>query len=197
MLMSDGMRQRVGRTAFGSRWKRDTVREYMIDCYVRLVYLRLVRDSQLHTTHCVRTALSFRSRLRAGETTIKAIGVRDERKKLSGKCVYCEQAANTVDHLIPRLAGGPDSADNLVAACSACNASKGGRDVYDWARRKGFFPLGVTRRYLVLAWRWCERAGLLDVPLDVLRAADPPFRTDGFLWEIGPVSGLQVTFDPH
>lgn len=169
------------------------MREYLIDCYVRLVYQRLKRDSRLHQQRCVGVALRLRSRLRAGETAIKAIGVRDERKKLGGECVYCGHAADTVDHLIPRLMGGPDSADNLVAACSACNASKGGRDVYDWARRKGFFPLGVTRRYLVLAWRWCERAGLLDAPMDVLRAADPPFRADGLPWEIGP----QVTRDPH
>ena len=42
-------------------------------------------------------------------------------------CFYCGQEANTVDHVIPRRLGGLDSDDNLVAACSRCNYSKGGR----------------------------------------------------------------------
>ena len=184
----------MGRPSFGSTWKQATAREYLIDCYVRLVYRRLKRDSGLHRDRSVAVALRLRWRLRAGETAIKAIGVRDERKKLGGECVYCGRAADTVDHLIPRLAGGPDSADNLVAACKECNASKGGRDVYHWARRKGFFPLGVTRRYLVLAWRWCERAGMLDASMDALRAANPPFCADGLPWEVEQVT--RETEDP-
>jgi len=32
-----------------------------------------------------------------------------------------------VDHVIPRRLGGLDSDDNLVASCSRCNLSKGGR----------------------------------------------------------------------
>ena len=42
-------------------------------------------------------------------------------------CQYCGQEADTVDHVIPRRLGGLDSDDNLVAACSKCNYSKGGR----------------------------------------------------------------------
>ena len=42
-------------------------------------------------------------------------------------CYYCGQDANTVDHLIPRSKGGLDTMDNLVAACTKCNYSKGGR----------------------------------------------------------------------
>ena len=177
----------MGRPRFGGTWKQATAREYLIDCYVQLVYRRLKHERRLSQGHCVGIALRLRSRLRAGETAITAIGVRDERRKLEGMCVYCGRIADTVDHLIPRLTGGPDSADNLVPACKACNASKSGRDVYHWAQRKGFFPLGVTRRYLVLAWRWCEQAGLLDEPMDALRAANPPFCADGLPWEIDPV----------
>jgi 5-methylcytosine-specific restriction endonuclease McrA len=32
-----------------------------------------------------------------------------------------------VDHVIPRRLGGLDSDDNLVASCTRCNLSKGGR----------------------------------------------------------------------
>jgi 5-methylcytosine-specific restriction endonuclease McrA len=42
-------------------------------------------------------------------------------------CQYCGQEANTVDHVIPRKLNGLDTDDNLLAACSRCNYSKGGR----------------------------------------------------------------------
>ena len=42
-------------------------------------------------------------------------------------CQYCNQEADTVDHVIPRRLGGLDSDDNLVASCKRCNLSKGGR----------------------------------------------------------------------
>ena len=116
------------------------------------------------------------------------IGVRDERRKFEGKCIYCGGLATSVDHLIPRMARGPDSADNLVAACRSCNSSKGARDLFDWAARKRFFPLIATRRYLVLAWRWCERAGALDALLEDLRRLDPPFRTHGLPWHWAKVA---------
>lgn len=41
-------------------------------------------------------------------------------------CQYCGQEADTVDHVIPRRAGGLDHDDNLVASCRKCNLSKGG-----------------------------------------------------------------------
>jgi 5-methylcytosine-specific restriction endonuclease McrA len=40
-------------------------------------------------------------------------------------CVYCGQAANQVDHVIPRNHGGSDLPTNLVAACARCNNLKG------------------------------------------------------------------------
>lgn len=43
-------------------------------------------------------------------------------------CQYCGvEEATTVDHIIPRKAGGTDQDDNLVAACRRCNLGKGGR----------------------------------------------------------------------
>lgn len=42
------------------------------------------------------------------------------------KCHYCHRAdiPLTVDHIIPRALGGPDTAENLVACCSDCNIGK-------------------------------------------------------------------------
>ena len=40
-------------------------------------------------------------------------------------CVYCGQAANQVDHVIPKNNGGSDLPNNLVASCAQCNNLKG------------------------------------------------------------------------
>jgi hypothetical protein len=42
-------------------------------------------------------------------------------------CAYCGEPANEVDHIQPRVIGGTDDLDNLVAACRRCNAMKGKR----------------------------------------------------------------------
>jgi len=44
------------------------------------------------------------------------------------ECAYCGETADTVDHVIPRSAGGDVwSPDNLVASCKRCNSAKGNR----------------------------------------------------------------------
>lgn len=40
-------------------------------------------------------------------------------------CGYCGEPANEVDHIEPRVAGGSDDLDNLVACCRMCNLRKG------------------------------------------------------------------------
>ena len=49
-------------------------------------------------------------------------------------CHYCKGPAGQVDHVLPRAQGGMDTADNLVAACRACNRRKGARIVPPPAR---------------------------------------------------------------
>ena len=162
--------------------RADTAREYLINSYSRMVYHVMRRDGEPDRGKCAAIAMKLRRQLLTGEKVLRSIDVRDERRKLNSDCTYCGRPAETVDHLIPRLRQGPDSADNLVPACRWCNSSKGGRDVFEWATTKGFFPLPVIRRYLVLAWRWTERAGLLEAPLDALRASNPPFRVGDIPW---------------
>ena len=101
-----------------------------------------------------------------------------EKRKRHAVCAYCATDATSTDHLIPRLRGGPEDADNHVPACRSCNSSKGSKDVFTWAQSKGFFPLEIGKRYIRLAWLWSSRMGLLDAPLDDLRAAEPPFLLD-------------------
>lgn len=61
-----------------------------------------------------------------GKLTRRAIFERD-----GWRCVYCEKAitpeSGTLDHVIPAMADGGNTPDNLVAACSRCNHRKGHR----------------------------------------------------------------------
>lgn len=92
--------------------------------------------------------------LRNGTMQIGSIAD-DERIKmlLPQACCYCGSTEHlAVDHLIPRARGGPDTGDNFVWACRACNSSKGTRDVIDWLAGRGQqCPLLLVRRFLKLA----------------------------------------------
>ena len=102
---------------------------------------------------------------------------RDEQEKIgSAHCVYCGATDNlSLDHLIPRLRGGEDAADNLVTACRSCNSSKGSRDLLEWAASRGELPtLVLLRRYLKLVIRYCVRNDLMGVSLSAARTLDPP-----------------------
>ena len=50
----------------------------------------------------------------------------------AGRCFYCfavfdEELANTMDHVVPFSLGGAHVLENIVLACLACNAKKGGK----------------------------------------------------------------------
>jgi 5-methylcytosine-specific restriction endonuclease McrA len=47
-------------------------------------------------------------------------------------CQYCgaTDVAMTVDHVIPRSLGGPNSWENLVCACKKCNSIKGDKPLH-------------------------------------------------------------------
>lgn len=66
--------------------------------------------------------------------------------------MYCgehfEPELLTVDHVQPRMRGGDGSGGNLVTACAACNARKGGMRLADFLRsddvaRAHFFALAA------------------------------------------------------
>ena len=41
-----------------------------------------------------------------------------------GRCQYCGDAADSIDHVVPRAKGGPHTWENVVAACRPCNVRK-------------------------------------------------------------------------
>lgn len=49
--------------------------------------------------------------------------------------VHCHEAA-TIDHLIRRCDGGPDTIDNLVLACGLCNSQRHTKPDHPWYRNQ-------------------------------------------------------------
>ncbi len=103
----------------------------------------------------------------------------DERIKMTAPqaCYYCGSTVNlAVDHLIPKIRGGPDEADNLVWACRPCNSSKQGRDLLAWMESKETFPsILLLRRYMKLVAQFCDRQGYMDAELSAVTALGMPF----------------------
>jgi 5-methylcytosine-specific restriction endonuclease McrA len=46
-------------------------------------------------------------------------------------CQYCGNAAENVDHVLPKSKGGAHTWDNVVAACRRCNSRKENRLAHD------------------------------------------------------------------
>ena len=109
--------------------------------HIRTAHSTYPRPSVIRLTYLIR-----RPRLRV-KLSKREIFRRDEYR-----CQYCgdEHAHLTVDHIIPRRAGGPHTWENLVAACPACNRRKGHRtlnEVHMQLRRPPVEPL-PSARYL-------------------------------------------------
>lgn len=73
-------------------------------------------------------------------------------------CAYCSEVTDSphVEHVVPLSRGGVHGQTNIVAACSACNLSKGGRSFADWLG-----TLSPLHRALVRV----QVLGLLAVPV--------------------------------
>ncbi len=92
-------------------------------------------------------------------------------------CLYCGRDADlTLDHLIPRVLGGPDDEKNAAWVCASCNTSKGIRRPYEhWTRLKGLraakydVPRIAEGKYLKLLYELLGDAGLLELGTDDLR----------------------------
>ena len=163
-----------------TRRQPETVRELIAACYANLASA----DSALSGGRGKYITVDYMiaARLYKGlvtETMSMRSLYHDERLKMTmpQACYYCGSQQNlAVDHLIPRLRGGPDEADNLIWACRACNSSKSGRDMLEWMQVKGSFPsILLLRRYVKIVSRHCSRAGCMDVLLEDSGDIDLPF----------------------
>jgi 5-methylcytosine-specific restriction endonuclease McrA len=64
-------------------------------------------------------------------------------------CTYCPAAATTVDHVYPFKQRGPESDDNLVPACAACNSSKEGRLLTEWRHDRVVYGVAHSSKVAV------------------------------------------------
>jgi 5-methylcytosine-specific restriction endonuclease McrA len=157
-----------------------TIREQIAWSYANLARAHAALDDGVNkykvVHHVIRNKLYHG--LISGKMSMRSL-YDDERLKMTfpQACYYCGSTANlAVDHLIPRIKGGPDEADNLIWACRSCNSSKQGRDMLAWTIAKGFFPsVLLLRRYLKIVARYCEENEFMDAPLNGDYADEIPF----------------------
>lgn len=161
----------------------ETVRQHIACSYANLARAHAAVESGVHsysrTHHMIRARL-FKG-LSTGKMSMRSL-YDDEKVKLNAPkaCCYCgATVALTLDHLIPKIKGGPDFADNLVWACKSCNSSKSDTDLLEWCNSKRAFPsLLLLRRYTKLIAKYCEQHELLDALLGDAQQEDLPFRLE-------------------
>lgn len=54
-----------------------------------------------------------------------------------GLCAYCPAPATSMDHVVPRKAGGKHETENVVPACRSCNSSKKTRPLLRFLLKRG------------------------------------------------------------
>lgn len=75
-----------------------------------------------------------------------------------GREINTDLVAGTVDHVVPRVKGGPSWPENEVAACSRCNGQRGHLPPAEWldeCQRRGWEP---RREVVVATLRALQRA---------------------------------------
>lgn len=85
----------------------------------------------------------------------------------AGRCLYCGEVSESIDHVHPLSRGGTSVTENCVPACLACNGEKGDADAFDWYRRQSFYD---PRRAMALR-AWTE--GDLRLAVRLLAWAEP------------------------
>jgi len=65
-------------------------------------------------------------------------------------CIYCGRPSQSIDHVIPRSAGGLTVRENCVPACLCCNGRKGSREWASWYRRQAFYD--PRRELAIRTW---------------------------------------------
>jgi 5-methylcytosine-specific restriction endonuclease McrA len=177
-----------------------TVREHIAWSYANLARSHAALEGGVDKYGWVHHAI--RQKLYTGLTTRRmSMGslYDDERIKLTARqaCYYCGSVDHlVVDHLIPRVKGGPDEADNLIWACRACNSSKQGKDMLAWMKIKAVFPpLLLLRRYTKIVARFCENHGHMEEDVARGPALQLPFDLGLLPTRFPPLSTLRLWVD--
>lgn len=96
-------------------------------------------------------------------SSLKSNGSTSQWKKIAQRirerdqftCQICGRYGNSIDHIIPRSAGGGDEEWNLQCLCTPCNSAKGGRNIINEpleqnSSKGGFFS--GAKPPLTLSW---------------------------------------------
>lgn len=127
-------------------------------------YAKLIASSAKISGH--KFIMNRMKMLSSGEIEMSAI-LREMKMQMSGErfCEYCQSTENlSWDHLIPRVKGGPDTAENGVWACRSCNSSKGCKGLYEWygLDKKDKIPRLIVGKYLKLLYEIHKCKGTLN-----------------------------------
>ena len=103
-------------------------------------------------------------------TTSPAEAKRLWRKKIKEKwdyeCAYCGSDTDlTMDHVVPRSAGGHSHWENIVTSCMTCNVEKGSQDIrpkqmpykpdyWELANKRSQFPLKIPHHSWKTYLKW-------------------------------------------
>ncbi|MCX6778406.1 MAG: HNH endonuclease [Candidatus Micrarchaeota archaeon] len=135
-------------------------------------YAKLISKSAGFGINARAFQMSTFKKLQSGEmvwsTTIREY-LREQEKP--GVCIYCgAKTGLTVEHILPRCRGGPDSPDNAVMVCKSCNSRKGGKRLYECfgLEEKDKIPRIAEGKYLKLLYSLHEKNRTLDLPASAL-----------------------------
>lgn len=96
------------------------------------------------------------------------------------RCVYCGEVRAveelTVDHVQPRMRGGDSSGGNVVTACAACNARKGGRRLAEFLAAE---PTSWANFRQLAVHVWARHLRAVEEELRRLTGRGLPRRDDG------------------
>ena len=103
---------------------------------------------RLPITHPVIEGIHM-ARGKSGKKELLTRQWKEQRKRVLQRdqytCVYCNQEATQVDHVIPRVDGGTHDMENLVAACAKCNGLKGSRSQASFLRMLSVYLRRLVR----------------------------------------------------
>ncbi len=181
--------------------KIETVREHIAWSYANLACAHSAIDSGAKKYG--RINYMIRAKLNKGlvSGTMNFRSTFDDEKvkyQYPNSCCYCGSVEKIhLDHLIPQIKGGQDSADNLVWACRSCNSSKRDRDVLVWLQSKGWEPsILLLRRYIKLIARYCEQNELLDAQLSEVVSRELPFNLMALPYKLEQLENRVLWVEP-
>lgn len=133
-------------------------------------YAKLIADSAVHDRKNYAFVMHSFCKLRDGAMHPSSILRENKMQYLDEKkCAYCGATGDLEwEHIVPRVKIDLDTIDNHVLACRKCNASKGGRDPFEWysdqfgKEGKYKIPRLVLGKYLKLIFEIHEKQGTLD-----------------------------------